>query len=424
MTNSANYPMTDSAKYPAVPPPPGTPEKRAWDASEKEKWDALNAHMTPQFEGVRAYHEHCFAKYRVAVIGSLHAASAPDPDTPEFKSMLSGNSDNLMDQMRKDAAHEIRETNPKLWDEMAEESDGLAETLRQAGVKVIRNESNSPLPQGLLNLNAGWGGPRFLTTYAGPSYCRIIRNIFFHTWDNSLNGAMEFASREGTYQLFVDNPDLVYYSIPFPEPNVSVPGYGSLTMDVAAWRHLPGKHLLFGFGVKDESDIPTVLSDWKKAPHLTACGIPQAAEFMMRMLKREGFTHDIWFYDSNLSYHSDCVMANLKEGVIALPDLPNYGILGGGVPECFKDYEIVKMPVEEIALGAANQICLGDGRSIVVRTAKETMKRMKAAGVEPIPLKYDKIWAYYHSGPDCSDAEIWRENDPVKPVPDGPPPIG
>ena len=46
------------------PPPPATPEKAAWVESEREKWDALNAHMTPQFEGQRAYNEHGFAKYR------------------------------------------------------------------------------------------------------------------------------------------------------------------------------------------------------------------------------------------------------------------------------------------------------------------------------------------------------------------------
>ena len=44
------------------PPEPATPEKAAWIASEREKWHALNAHMTPQFEGQRAYNEHGFAK--------------------------------------------------------------------------------------------------------------------------------------------------------------------------------------------------------------------------------------------------------------------------------------------------------------------------------------------------------------------------
>jgi hypothetical protein len=48
------------------------------------------------------------------------------------------------------------------------------------------------------------------------------------------------------------------------------------------------------------------------------------------------------------------------------------------------------------------------------------MKRMKAAGVEPIPVRYDWIWGYYHSGRDCTDADVWRENDPVKEIPNAP----
>ena len=45
---------------------------------------------------------------------------------------------------------------------------------------------------------------------------------------------------------------------------------------------------------------------------------------------------------------------------------------------------------------------------------KTLAEQMKKAGLEPIPVKYDKIWEYYHSGPDCSDSDIWRENDPIK----------
>ena len=43
------------------PPPPATPEKAAWIESEREKWDALNAHMTPQFEGPSTRPSHCGA---------------------------------------------------------------------------------------------------------------------------------------------------------------------------------------------------------------------------------------------------------------------------------------------------------------------------------------------------------------------------
>ncbi len=406
-----------------LPPPPGTPEKAAWIASEKEKWDALDAHMTPQFEGVRAYIQDAFAKYRVGLLGNMFAASTPDPDTPEFQALFKGNSEDLVKTMRKYVGHDLKDANPKLWDEMAEESDGLAETMRQAGVKVIRNEK-CEYPEGLLNQYAGWGSSRFLTIYAGPSYGRIMRNIYFNTFDTSLNGCLEFHHREGTQKLFEQNPDLIYYSLQPPEPNISLGGIGSLMMDVAGFRLMPNKHILFGFGVQNESVIPKLMAaDLKNASHYTSAGIPHAAEFMMRMLKREGFTHEVMFFDAHLTYHFDCFMANLAEGVVALPDAPNYGILGGGLPECLKDYEIVKMPVEDVHNGAGNQICLGDGRSIIVRTAKETMKRMKQAGVEPIPVKYDRIWEYYHSGPDCSDADIHRENDPVKPIPDAPPPL-
>ncbi len=389
------------------------PEREAFIASEKEKWDALNAHMTPQFEGVRAYHEHAYAKYRVAVLGSPHYVSTPDPDSPEFATLFRGNSDELKDVMRPYARKDMKDANPKLWDEMAGESDELADTLRQCGVKVIRLEEDLELPQGLVNQNVGWGGPRFLTVYAGPSYGRIVRNVFFQCWDNSLNGTMEFMTRQGTLKLFEQNPDLIYHSIPFPEPNFSQTGYGSLFMDVAAWRHMPGKTLLFGFGVPDERTMKTVLTDPAEANRLTPAGTPQAARFMMQSLEQYGFTSELWFFDSRLSYHSDCVMSNMAEGYIGLPDVPGYGIIGGKLPNCVKDWQIIPMPLEEVKLGAANMISLGDGRVILVRTAKETIKRMEKAGLEPIPVKYDKIWEYYHSGPDCSDSDIWRENDPI-----------
>jgi N-dimethylarginine dimethylaminohydrolase len=352
----------------------------------------------------------------------MFAATVPDPDSPEWSNLFKGNSDNLVEQMRNDKNRNLRETNRKLWDEMCEEQDGLTEAMRQAGVKVIRNEK-CEIPAGLFNLNDGWRGPKFMSVYAGPSYGRITRNIYFHTWDNSTTGTSEFHHRPGTLKLFEQNPDLVFYSLPYPEPNISVPGWGMLFQDVAGWRTMPGKHLLFGYGVSDGKVIPRALKDIKYANSVTSAGIPQGAEFMMRMLRREGFTHEQLFFDSRLTYHFDCFMMNIKEGVCGLPDLPDYGIWGGKLPECIKDWEILRIPVEDIKNGAANAITLGDGRVILVRTAKETIKRMEKMGLEPIPVKYDKIWAYYHSGPDCSDADIWRENDPVKEIPDGPPAI-
>ncbi len=406
-----------------IAPPPG-PERQAWIESEREKWDALIAHMTPQFEGQRAYVEDGFAKYRCTVVGSLHSAPLVDPDTPEYAALFKGNSESIIEAQRAAAEKDIRNVDPKLWDTLVEESEELATTLRQAGVKVIRNESKTPLPDGLLNMNAGWGGPRYLSVYCGCSYGRILRNIYFNVYDQSMTGVCELHHRQGTLKLFEENPDLVYYTMPYPEPDISIPGIGSIMQDVAGFRLFPNKHLVFGFGTTSPDNIPKILnSSPKEALQYTSAGVPHGMEFVMRMLRREGFTSEAVFFNSNLTYHFDCLMSQTSEGVVGLPDLPDYGIWGGELPKVLKDYQIVKIPPEEIALGAANQINLGDGRVIIIRTAKETIKRTEAAGVEVIPLKYENIWATWHSGPDCTDGDVWRENDPVKDIPDGPPPL-
>ena len=58
-----------------------------FEASEREKWDALNAHMTPQFEGVKMYVEHVVARYRVAYVGNPSSMYVPDPDVGEMKAL-------------------------------------------------------------------------------------------------------------------------------------------------------------------------------------------------------------------------------------------------------------------------------------------------------------------------------------------------
>ena len=36
---------------------------------------------------------------------------------------------------------------------------------------------------------------------------------------------------------------------------------------------------------------------------------------------------------------------------------------------------------------------------------------LEKRGIEPVPVKYSTCWDAFNSGMDCSDAEIWREND-------------
>ena len=412
--------MSEAAK-----PTHPDPEVAAWEASEKEKWDALNAHLTPQFEGVRPYIEHASAKYRAGVVGNPRLATVPDPDSPEMRALLQDNlakSDpELIEEFRKLSNKNIRDELPELWEKMAEESDGLAETLRKCGVKVIRNEE-CEYPDGLINVNAGMRGPLHQSIYAGPVYGRITRNILFQTWDAYTVMTGEFGFRQGTIKMFDENPDMIFYSMPYPEPNASNAGPGTLSIDVAGGRTMPNKHILFGFGVPDEKLIPKTY-DPKTANAITSAGTPVGAKFMMRMLEREDFTHEMIFFDSKLTYHFDCFMMNIVEGKIGLPDRPDYGIIGGKLPKCLEDWEILKIPLEDVARGVCNAVTLGDGRVILDDRCHETMKRMEKMNIEPVPVKFDARYDFYHSGLDCADADVWRENDPIKEVPKEAPPI-
>ena len=41
----------------------------------------------------------------------------------------------------------------------------------------------------------------------------------------------------------------------------------------------------------------------------------------------------------------------------------------------------------------------------------KTFDILEKRGIEPVPVKYSACWDTFNSGMDCSDAEIWREND-------------
>ncbi|GAL29107.1 hypothetical protein JCM19239_7155 [Vibrio variabilis] len=58
-----------------------------------------------------------------------------------------------------------------------------------------------------------------------------------------------------------------------------------------------------------------------------------------------------------------------------------------------------------------NAPTIGDGRILIDDRCEETMRRLREHGIEPVPVKYSACWDTFNSGMDCSDAEIWREND-------------
>ena len=387
------------------------PDMAAWEAAEKEKWDALHAHMTPQFEGVRAYVQHASARYRCAHVGNMLACYMPDPDQGEMHAMTGHScSPEVRDFWRRNKNRNLKESEPELWEKMAEESDGLADALRKCGVHVIRNEK-CEYPDGIINSNDAYRGPKFVSLYGGPPFARMCENVFCRTWECGPVRNYELSMRPGLMKLFDNNPDMRLFEMPYPEPDVNMRGPGNPGVDPAGYRLMPGKHILFGWGVPDAKHIPSTYDPATCNEH-TSAGNPVGGKFMMRHLADYGFTSEEVYFDSNLSYHWDCIMMNMKEGFCGLPERDDWGLLSGELPKCLKDWTIIPIPLEEIGYGCANAPAIGDGRVLVDDRCKVTMERMSQAGLEPIPVKYSVCWDHFNSGMDCSDSEIWREDNP------------
>ena len=105
-------------------------------------------------------------------------------------------------------------------------------------------------------------------------------------------------------------------------------------------------------------------------------------------------------------------MMNLKEGFCGMPEREDWGLISGELPKCLKDWEIIPIPLEELAYGAANAPTIGDGRCLIDSRCVVTMERMSKAGLEPIPVDFSTFFDIWGSGMDCSDSEIWREDSP------------
>ncbi len=387
-----------------------------FEASEKEKWDALNAYMAPQFKGVKCYVDHVFARYRTAYVGNPSSMYVPDPDVGEMKA-LTGHSltPENREFWRKNKNRHLRDANPALYEKICEQQDALAAKMRECGIKVIRNDKCLEYPEGVINLNGSWHGPKFLSFYAAP-HGHIFKHVWIQGWDCGPVRTHEFALRQGTLELFKANPKLKHRQMLYPEPDVNLMGPGVIGIDLAGYRLMPNNHILFGVGVPSADVIPTTY-DPKTCNDYTSAGSPVGAKFMMdRYMEELGFTYEITFFDSNLTYHHDCLMMNLKEGYVALPDDGKWGTWGE-LPECLKDWEVVPIPPHEIAYGVSNAICVGDGRVIMDSRATGTADNMAKAGLEPILLPYDGPWDTYGSGMECSDDPYAKWNDDSPPDP-------
>jgi N-dimethylarginine dimethylaminohydrolase len=112
------------------------------------------------------------------------------------------------------------------------------------------------------------------------------------------------------------------------------------------------------------------------------------------------------YFDSRVTYHLDCLISLLEEGLMAYPK----GSLWTELPEEYRDWEVIDVSMEDHHLGAENNVVLGDKRIVVVEGLTKFKKDLEDRGWRVIEVPYSTIWWAFHSGVLCSTMAFWRES--------------
>ncbi|GLP96226.1 hypothetical protein [Paraferrimonas sedimenticola] len=371
----------------------------------KEMWDLYYKSWEDQIRGknIKVYEEHCSAKLRACLVGDPFSVYYPKM-TVEMEALLKDNSPELIELWGKNGNQAIRDLDPELYEGICSNIEDRDRKYEQAGLTVIRNKVGW-YPDEIVDFNAAEGGTKYLSIYNGAVW-QMARNALLITQCAGPTKPAEPAARAATVALIEEDPNAFMAPFINREPNpTSAMGFAGL--DLCDFRQMPNKTILFNYGAASEAAIQQVCANGEGAP----AGWPRGRDLFMRLLSELGFKAETMWFDSNLTYHQDCFMMNLEDGICGLPGDHKMGKWGDTLPDCIKDWEILPLPLEDIARGVANSTTLGDGRIFMDSSCTKTMQMLEKKGYEPIPIDYQNCWQTFHSGIDCSDANIWREND-------------
>ena len=373
-----------------------------------EQWEVFNQMWRDQVvgQGIKVYEEHCSAKLRACMVGDPWSVYTPDPADPGTYALIKDSfTKEHMEMWAKNAHKPMREADPELWEKMAMACQDRDEKYEKAGVRIIRNTLGW-YPDEIINYNAPYNGPEFISIYAGAKW-QMTGNAVLVGQSTGACRMAEASSRAALVHLILESPGSKIVPFLTCEPNPAS-AHGEAGFAVDDWRQMPDRTILWAFGIPSPEGIPEARLTGKDC----SAGWPRGKEIQMRLLRELGVKEDEWWFDSKIGYHQDCVFMNLVEGVIGLPDIPGHGIMNGGkLPECIKDWEIFPLPMEDVERGVANSSTVGDGRIFIDSACQKTIDLLDKKGYEPIPIDYQVNWSTFHSGIDCSDANIWREND-------------
>ena len=350
--------------------------------------------MRAQGEAVKkVYVESEYAPLKACLFGNSFTLEMPDPDSPECMARLFEDAPaEMVEFLRRVKNTSLKESDPQKYDRLVAESNAVAETYREAGITVVRNEGPTPIE--VLEFASGWSGVKQLSTY-GQSAFEVIGNILIHIWEVVPVSWIEMPHREATVAMVENDPNAIWLAMPVPYPAQSIdPGPFLSPGDV---RIFPGT-VVVGLGVPDPSHIRDLSKPRSSGDEL-------GADILRRLLKPFGWDLEVVYFNSNLSYHIDCVMSALEEGLIAMPK----DALWTPLPNQFYDWEIMDIPVEDIKIGGNNIVPLGDRRIVMPQGTKGYAKSLEKRGFTPIEVPYVETYKTFGSGIHCSTAAIWRE---------------
>ena len=189
--------------------------------------------------------------------------------------------------------------------------------------------------------------------------------------------------------------DRLYPNVTFPAGGANYPGPFT---SIGDFRIFPN-HLILGIGVADPAHI-------KDPTKQRSSGDEFGAEVLRRMLKPFGWKVDTVYFDSRMSYHVDCVMVPLEEGLLTMPK----NSLWTELPKPFSDWEVIELDLEDLKIGCGNSLSIGNKRLMMPQGSKKLAKDLSKRGWTCIEVPYETLYTIFGSGIQCSTCSIWRES--------------
>ena len=350
--------------------------------------------MAAQGKGIKCYVESDYAPLKACLVGNPSAIMVPDPDTYEMGNLFAHETKEFNAYLRKHKGKNLKDADPATYEKMEMESNALAQAYRDAGVKVIRNESGET-PEGVINYNLGWSKQKNMSVY-GQSAFEVFGHCLVQFMEVSCSQT-EIVHREAMLEILKNDPKAVWLTMP--------PLYPAIKQRMPGPNLSPGDPLIFpktvvlGIGVSHPSHI-------KDPSKPRSSGDEFGHEILRRMLEPFGWKVETVYFDSKLTYHIDCLISLLDEGLMAMPK----GGLLTPLPREFRDWEVIDVPLEEHKNGFSNNEPLGGKKLVMPTGCPKIVKKLEKRGWTCVEVPYKTIWDTFHSGIHCSTASIWRES--------------